>query len=194
MTNVACIILAAGNSGRMGRPKPFLRFNDEMNFIEKIVTAYQKAAISEIVVVINENINHVLQINPSVLLKDCRFIVNHHPEYERFYSVKMGLNACGKTDHAFIQNADNPFIDDHILRHMISAIDDADYYVPFYKDRGGHPILISELVMKELISCKQNDLNLKDWLSNYTCKQVVVDDDRVLININTPAAYHRYFF
>ncbi len=193
MDHTTCVILTAGNSERMGRPKPFLRFDSKYNFLEKIVTEYRSAGITEIVIVINETLNSEIQKQPSPYLNDCRFIINRHVEYGRFYSVKTGLKACEKAGYIFIQNVDNPFVDKRIIRQMISGVDDAEYYVPYYGKRGGHPVLLTGEIIKELIDCPGNDLNLRDWLSNYKHKKVAVDDEQVLININTPEDYERYF-
>ncbi|MCK5839504.1 MAG: NTP transferase domain-containing protein, partial [Bacteroidales bacterium] len=50
----SAVILAAGRSTRMGRPKFALRFAKNLTFLEKIITGYSSFGCRQIIVVLNE--------------------------------------------------------------------------------------------------------------------------------------------
>ena len=222
--NFSVIILAAGKSTRMKFPKPFLLIPPEnkITFLEKIISAYQKFNCSQIVVVLNtKNYDFYKQKNYT-FLKNCTIVINEHLEYERFYSIKLGLHAIEtlharkemlyareETLHAtslqtfvFIQNSDNPFISNEVLNRIKSVLNKssvpskrvgtlANYIVPTYQNKGGHPILISKKIANHIIQLPQKDANLKIILQKFKRINVDVDDKKILYNINTAEQFKK---
>ena len=191
---VAVVILAAGESMRMKNPKPFLKFNNNRVFIDKIIDEYMQFGCSCIVVTINKKhtewISYIAAKRSSGSIK---FIVNNHPEYERFYSVKLGLLNIDDVDFCFIHNVDNPFIDKKILDDIYQFKSEGEYVVPNYKDKGGHPILLNRQVINKIISETNNSINLKKVLSSFKRINCNSGNDKILININTLEDYKKYF-
>src|ERR1035437_3004531 len=111
--NVGALILAAGSSIRMGTPKAFLPFDENTTFLGKISSTYLKWGCNEIVVVINKALAKKVRFTGEQA-KTVTFVVNDHLEFERFYSVKLGLQKMTKSDFCFIQNVDNPFLTQNI--------------------------------------------------------------------------------
>ncbi len=93
----------------------------------------------------------------------------------------------------FIHNVDNPFVNHKLLSLLLENIHDYDYVVPTFNNRGGHPILISKKVLKDIIAENGHNLNLKDYLSIYKKKTVNVDDEKILINVNSKEDYNKLF-
>ena len=120
-------------------------------------------------------------------------MVNNHLEWERFYSVKLGLEALNKKQFCFIQNVDNPFINQRLLELLFVAKGDSFYNVPFYKDKGGHPILINNTIINSIVNTAENDLNLKSVLLTFNKKKIQVNDKTILYNINNKQEYNRLF-
>ena len=67
-----------------------------------------------------------------------------------------------------------------------------DYINPYYKNKGGHPILLSTKIIKSIITENKNDLNLKEYLKKYSQNKFNVNDKNVLVNINTINEYNKY--
>lgn len=191
--NIGVIILAGGKSERMDYPKPYLIYNDT-TFIAKIISEYEKIGCSKITVVINKD----FFVSPWIsylnsLSSKTEFLVNHSPKLERFYSIKLGIEAIHKTcDYCFIQNIDNPFVDEKLLTTLIENRNDNGFALPVYKGKGGHPILISKKVIDYINERESIDLNLKDVLRLFDRKEVNVSREDILFNINTPKDYNRY--
>ncbi|MCD4695431.1 MAG: hypothetical protein K8S16_04240 [Bacteroidales bacterium] len=55
------------------------------------------------------------------------------------------------------------------------------------------PVLLSEKVITDIIAEKEHDLNFRDFLKDYSKQKVEVDDETVLVNINTMEEYGNYF-
>jgi len=162
----SCIILAAGLSNRMGKKKPLLQFNDELTFLEKIVSVYKSWGIEKPVVVVNRDVLFKVNQLKSQWLEDCKFVLNQYPDYGRFYSIKVGLEKVKYNSPVFIQNVDNPFVNQCILQLLFDQLAKDDFAVPVYKGKGGHPVLLSEKVITDIIAEKEHGLNLRDFLKD----------------------------
>ncbi|RLD76154.1 MAG: hypothetical protein DRJ10_14025 [Bacteroidetes bacterium] len=190
--NYSVVILAAGKSSRMGTAKFLLKYDKATTFLEQIIKEYEAFACKEINVVLNEKGAELLK-NEFVNFSDkIKIVINYHPEWERFYSLKLGLQELDKKQKVFIHNVDNPFVNHMVLQSLIDNTPGFDYSVPTHNGRGGHPILLSEKVIKSIVDEKENSLNLKEYLSSFKKKSVNVSDEKVLINMNTKKEYNSY--
>lgn len=192
--SVSVIILAAGQSKRMNRPKPFLAFDEMKNFIEKIASTYITAGIEKIIVVVNPAIESEVSKLLRNKFSDCKLevIVNSYPERGRFYSIQLGLEKAD-TEYCFIQNIDNPFVTKDLLRNMCRMIKQGAYVVPVFKNEKGHPVIISAEVMNHCRKLSGNDFNLRDELQMFEEIRLVWDEKNILANINTEDEYQKYF-
>jgi len=188
----SAIILAAGKSSRMGMPKFLLKYDKQTTFLEQIIKQYESFGCKEINVVLNEESVGLLKNNISGFSDGVKIVVNFHPEWERFYSLKLGLQTLDDKSKSFVHNVDNPFVNQEVLHSLMHHIPGFDYAVPIYNNRGGHPLLLSKKVVKSIIAEEENSLNLKVYLSDYKKAAVKVDDEKVLINMNTKEEYRKY--
>lgn len=189
----SAIILSAGKSSRMGEPKFSLRFNETSTFLENIVNEYLKFGCSEIVVILNPDSASYLKQLSLNLPANSKIVINEHPEWERFYSLKLGAKALDFPANAFVSNIDNPFVNQDVLKYLASKGEGLNYVNPTYNGKGGHPFLISEKVIVDLINEKQDQIHLKEFLCRYSRKSVEVNDNKILVNINTEEEFKRFF-
>ncbi len=184
----ACIILSGGNSIRMGTHKAILPYSQNETFLQHIIGIYLNTGISEIIVVKNKDIT----INPDQS-QNVTFITNNHPEKGRIYSIQLGLQQINKENDCFIQNIDNPFVTEELLSDILVNRNEADYITPVYKDKGGHPILISSLILNKIRSITDSEIMLREILSDFTRYKVVTSNEHCILNINTPDDYSKHF-
>ncbi len=187
------IILAAGLSGRMGFPKPFLKCDEKSTFLEKIIAEYLSFGSREIIVVINDEGYCRVKNEMPQIEQFAKIVVNRKPEKGRFRSVKLGLTAIVKIQPCFIQNIDNPFVNISLLAGMSEHTEPHSYVVPVYEGNGGHPILISNEIGKFILSQGERDYDLREILKKFNRIEYKTDDRNVLININTMKDYKRIF-
>ena len=187
------IILAAGKSSRMGVPKWSLQFDEKSSFIEHIISEYHSFGCKEILLVINETDYSSFVEKNYTLPENGEVVINYHPEWDRFYSLKIGVSKLEKNQPVFIHNVDNPFVNQDVLDQLLNNLDVADYIVPEFDGRGGHPILISQQIIQKILLRQENILHLKEFLSKFKKLKVGVNDDKVLVNINSMEEYNQYF-
>ena len=186
--NIGVVILSAGESSRMNTPKSFLKYDLNRRFIDKIIDEYKNIRINKIVVVVNKRDFDKLNLQDNISV-----CINEHLEYERFYSIKLGLEKIEDCDFCYIQNIDNPFVNDVILRNLYFKRNINGSTVPVYNERGGHPVLIGQDVINRIRKTNGSILNFKELLSEFPCNRIEIDDESILRNINSPEDYKKYF-
>lgn len=189
---VCALILAAGKSSRMGQPKFLLDFDNNKCFLENILGAYTALGISKTVIVLNKEGKLLFDEKKMGLSDNQEITINNHPEWERFYSIKTGLEQLKNADWVFIHPVDNPYIETEVAKALIKNKNKADYIVPRYLEKGGHPILIGKKVINQLLNTNENDLNFKYFLQSFSRFDIEVDTEKVLLNINTLRDYDRF--
>ncbi len=190
---ISSIILAAGYSSRMGVAKMSLKYDKKYSFLEKAVNEYREFGCTEIIIVVNSYNKEI--ISSQNLPEDgiIKIVVNEHPEFGRFYSLKTACLSVKPLQASFIHNVDNPFVTQETLNRIFEFHNKFDYIIPSFSGRGGHPVLISEKVVSEAASTKSNTLHLKEFLTGFSTYKVDVEDEKVLVNINNAEDYKRYF-
>jgi molybdenum cofactor cytidylyltransferase len=191
--NVCAVIPAAGRSSRMRSFKPLLRFDEDRTFIEKIVGEFLDFGCSEIVIIVNDELYEQAWDDIfSKLDSGVSVIINDQLSFERYYSIKLGLQSLQNCEYCFIHNCDNPFVDQKIITALFKNKIGNGYVSPTFNKQGGHPILISEPIIKSIIHSKGNDSNFRDVLNPFTSKKISIDTQDILANINTELQYQQF--
>lgn len=186
------VILSGGNSERMNFPKAFLNYGN-ITIVENLVNIYTKAEIDKPVIVLNYKL---FNDKFSGLINDLKtkaiIVKNSKPQNGRMFSLKLGLSELNTKKYCFIQNIDNPAVDEKLLSKMMKNATADSYVAPLYKGKSGHPVLIGSSIINQLIKNAELSLTLKDILSPY--KKIGVDSGglNVLENINTPDDWAKY--
>lgn len=183
---IAAIILAAGKSERMGSPKFMLRFDHRYSFLEKLVSEYALFGCSQVAVVVNADSKMLVDSLALNLPPDVIMVTNHHVEWGRFYSLRLAADVLNRSLPAFVSNIDNPFVCQQLLNLMYLGCAGCDYASPSYNGRGGHPFYLSAGALDRLRLQQNTDINLKTFLSRFNKLHIPVDEEKILLNINTP--------
>ena len=184
------VILAAGKSFRMGKPKFLLKFDENVTFLEQIMQGYEFFGCNKIIVVLNEQAVDMLPKGEPLYMPDnAKIIINRHPEWERFYSLKLALDTLNIDSPVFVHNVDNPFVNELVLQQLLAHLTKYNYVVPEFEGRRGHPVLLSGKLVADIVSEKMDDLNLRVFLKPYAKHVVKVKDKNILVNINSKDDY-----
>ena len=190
MNEASVVILAAGLSSRMKFPKFLLKYDEKYTFLEHIVSVYKSFGCAEIIIVINKRDNKLIDKCTEIYnSKDVKLVINDFPELERFYSLKLGLRKLVNKRNVFIHNADNPFVNNAILKSLLDNGSDVNFVIPVFYGKGGHPILLHKKVVVDIVKEERDNLNLKYFLKSYSKRAVKVNDRKILVNINTTQDY-----
>lgn len=187
----AAIILAGGNSERMNFPKPYLTIGGK-TFLERISRKYFEAGVREVYAVINTKFLSDEWKNYFEPLKSfIQIVENKNTEHGKFYSLKLGVEKMNHKESCFVQNVDNPFVSVKLISELWRNKIKEGTVVPVYNSQGGHPVLLSECVIKA-IDLSPDQTNLHELLSDFERKNLETDNERILCNINTREDYRRY--
>ena len=191
---MAVVVLAAGFSGRMGMLKAALAFDDKTTFAEKIAQTFLDAGVGKVVFVLNSKGMNLLK-KSSFLSKEKKvtFVLNPFPEKERFFSVKTGMKKLTGFQAVFLHNVDNPFVCKTTISKLTNCLQPDSFVIPRYAGRGGHPILLSQKIVRDLAFSREETINLRVFLSKYSPVFCPVHDEQIRVNINTAEEYARYF-
>ena len=183
------LILAGGHSSRMNFPKAYLTFEGR-TFVEKIADAYISAGFSRITLVINSLFtsgewSELFCALPSLI----QIVCNSFPEKGRLFSIQTGLKNESPADFYFIHNVDSPFISGDLIKTLWANKAEKGYVVPTFEGKGGHPVLISSGIIREIQSLSGLDSTLKEMLRPFLRVAVSTKDKNVLLNINSMEDY-----
>jgi len=150
MKTVAAILLAAGQSRRMGAFKPLLPFGSQTVAQACLNTLLQGGVQTVVVVVghraeeLRSNLDH-----PSV-----RFALNPDPSSEMSASISIGAAHLPETSSAtLISLVDYPAVPTNVVSNVIAEwVKGALLVKPIWKGRGGHPVLIDLHLREELLN------------------------------------------
>ncbi len=187
------IILAAGQSMRMGKPKFLLEHPSGGTFLSYLTNIYLQSGISELVVVVNERDfkeyrKHLELIEPYITL-----IINSYPEIGRLHSIHLGAKALQKKKTCFIHNIDNPFLSKDLLNQLFDHLGTLDFNKPVFEKKGGHPLLLSEKIIGVLRDNESEFQDFRQLLNVFNGKRLEVDSQDVLLNINSRKDYDSFF-
>ncbi len=191
----AGVVLAAGNSSRMGKDKALLTTNGETFLAGAIRRLSQVCDL--VIVVAGRNVD-VLR---PVVYENAGFLVsNREPERGQFSSLKTGLKEVLERgrDTAFIALVDRPTPGLHTLRRLQETFiqsnpEETWAVVPEYQGRHGHPFIAAR-EMVEVFLRAPDDAIARDVEHTWQKKilYLPVDDPDVVANINTPEEYESW--
>lgn len=170
------LILAAGESRRMGRPKALLRLHGE-TFVARLCRLMREAGCGEVVVVVGA---HACAIGPAVP-GDARAVFNGEWRRGMRSSLRAGLRAL-PPGPVLLTHVDRPLVEPETLARLVRASGSA---IPTYRGRSGHPVRLGAGLRPRLLAA--DDTPLSAILSGVRPSAIPVDDPGVLVNVNTPA-------
>lgn len=191
VSECSVVILAAGNSERMGFPKFLLEYSNNLTFIEHFVNQYNIFGCKQIVCVLNPSGYKVIVEQLNHIGEKVTFAINPNPERGRFSSIKIGLSKITGDNPVIIQNIDNPYISMPLLSELLEKCSEYNYTNPVVEGKGGHPVVIDSKIKNDIIREESNDLRLDFYLKNYNGYKLNVDDKRILFNINNMDDYQK---
>ena len=147
---IAGVVLAAGLSGRMGRPKLLLPL-DGRPLIRRTVEALAAAGLADLVVVVPPESDALRAALDGLSV---RFAVNPAPEAGQAGSVVAGVAALTPgTTAALIALGDQPDLPAAVLTGLLERhrAGGAAIVAPRYREGRGNPVLFTAEVFPELL-------------------------------------------
>ncbi len=193
MPEVWAILLAAGESSRMGQLKALLPWRDT-TLLEYQLHSLLDAGVGHVVAVLGHDAD---RLKPLVESADrASWTVN--PDYlqGKTTSLETGVAALAgqQVSDVLLLNVDQPRSADTVRtvleRHPASSY---RITIPTHGGKGGHPILIAAELMPELAEIEEESLGLKAVVRRHAdaTERFELDDPSVLLDLNTPEQYQK---
>ncbi len=193
MADVVAILLAAGESRRMGQLKALLPWQG-VSLIKHQVASLRAGGVDQVVVVLGHRSDEL----KSELGDTAGVSWQLNPDYlqGKTTSIKAGLNALG-TDQPqalLLLNVDQPrsvgvirfLLEGHLSQGSLITI-------PTHNGKGGHPIILSPTLLDELRRIDEESFGIKAIVQRHLggTRRVEMDSPEVLWDLNTPEEYQR---
>jgi molybdenum cofactor cytidylyltransferase len=194
-TGICGIILAAGESTRMGRDKALLPWptdSTSSTLLSTTIRAFSDSCDFVLVVVGGNE----LALAPVVFGEGAFLVRNPQPERGQFSSMQTGLQEVlnrGR-DIAMITLVDRPPPRPETLTQLVDAFSTRDHstwaVIPEYQGKHGHPILVGRELIEALLRVPATSTARDILHANQPhILYVKVEDPFVTQNINTPQEY-----
>ena len=207
MAQVAALLLAAGESSRMGDFKALLPWRDK-TLIQDQVAALTGCGASPIVAVVGYQGEAI-----ESLIRGARGVwCTRNPDYRqgKTTSIKAGLQVLRQ----LLESAKGNYVAKAILilnvdqprsPETLSRIVDLHFHagagrqagsptlitIPTHQGKGGHPIVLSTSLLAELMDISEETLGLRAVVRRHQkdTQRVEIASREVLIDLNTPQDY-----
>ena len=189
---ISAIILAAGQSKRMGQPKMLLPWGN-LTVIEKVVGTFMRAGVEDIWVVTGGAHDQVELALAGYLVRKI-----HNRDFaigEMLSSLQCGLNHMPEpTQAALIGLGDQPQVQEGSIRSVCEAYRESKsrLIVPSFQMKRGHPWLVARPLWQEIVGLKPSQTP-RDFLNSHTDEihYVNLDTSTILADLDTPEDYQR---
>ncbi len=185
---VSAILLAAGESTRMGQQKALLPWQGTTLLEYQLAQLADVEEINEIVVVTG----HEPEAIARIVERAPRARVAHNANYKsgKVSSIQAGLRAIATdTEAVLLLNVDQPrssaihgaVIASHVAKRVPIT-------VPAHDGHRGHPVLVARLLFDELLAISEETQGIRAVMRRHESEinVVEIDDASVTLDLNTP--------
>jgi molybdenum cofactor cytidylyltransferase len=199
-SSFAGLILAAGDSSRMGRDKALLPWPPTAGGLATSIETFLSAAIRSlspatefVLVVVGKN---EAVLGPIIYAHGASLVVNPDPDRGQFSSLQVGLHEVlnrGR-DGAMVTLVDRPPVSSATIQMLRSTFEAAEQktwaVVPEFSGKHGHPYLVGREMIEAFLRVPASSI-ARDVEHQHQghIQYVPVDDPLVVVNINTPEDY-----
>jgi molybdenum cofactor cytidylyltransferase len=189
---ISAILLAAGQSKRMGQPKMLLPWGGS-TVIEQVITTFLKAGVEDLIVVTGgarEQVESVISPYPVRNAYN-----NDYATGEMLSSIQCALRVIhAESEATLIGLGDQPQIQEGSVRLICETYRDhaSPLIVPSFQMRRGHPWLVARPLWNEILALRPSE-SPRDFLNRHAdeIRYVSVDSPSVLADLDTPEDYQR---
>jgi molybdenum cofactor cytidylyltransferase len=192
--SISAIVLAAGQSKRMGQPKMLLPWENTTVLVGKVIETLQRAEIEDILIVTGGARGEVEKVAAKY---NSRF--THNEDYandEMLASIQIGIQGQkAQSEATLICLGDQPQVEERCVRNVCNVFREkkSNIVVPSYQMRRGHPWLIVRELWDEVLQMRAPE-SMRDFLNAHKNDIFYVEHESpsTLQDIDTPADYLKY--
>jgi len=189
---ISAILLAAGESKRMGEPKQLLPFG-RSTVVEQAVDSLLASAVDEVIVVVGYKAEEVIK---TIGARPVRLVTN--PDYRQGMSTSIiaGLKLVDSRAQAVVLAfGDQPLVTSQTINKLIDEFcsHDKGIAIPTYRGRRGHPTIFAIKYKEKLLAVK-GDIGGRQIVNGHPddILEVAVDSEGIIIDIDTKGDYQSH--
>lgn len=189
-SNIAILILAAGSSSRLGRPKQLLELQGKTLLQKSIESALEVSQNVVVVLGANEQL-----IQPTISEYQIEIVLNNNWENGMSSSIQTGMSIIDDKNYeaVLIMLCDQPFVDAPLLKKMIETFrqSEATILASSYENKIGVPAIFHSNLFPKLrqLSGQQG---AKFLIKNNLEQTQEFTFEKGIIDIDTEAAWENY--
>jgi molybdenum cofactor cytidylyltransferase len=151
MPDIVPVILAAGDSSRMGFPKALLPLGRD-TFLTHILKTLEEIPLPGVLVILGRDAH---RIRPHLASHRVRMLVNPHPELGQSSSLHMALeNLPRECSGCLVWPVDQPLVSGALVHELIRLFlnSEASLALPACQRKAGHPAIFGKALIGELLA------------------------------------------
>jgi len=191
---ISAIVLAAGESKRMGKTKQLLHVGGKP-LLQHILDRIHQTEVDEIILVLGHEAE---QIQKTISIFGAKVVLNPGYRQGMITSIREGLQALDPRSEAFfIILGDQPGIEPGVysllIREFRNRFPQKTIFLPAYKGKRGHPALFSVKHRHEA-SRVEGDRGFREVLEMVPQEvfQVEIESESIVHDLDTPEQYQNY--
>ena len=183
------LVLAAGESIRMGRSKQLLPFANK-TILETVIDHINQSTVDETLIVLGSNREKIEEVIKNLPVKSV-----YNPRFKEgmLTSVQKGfVSLPEEVEAVLVFLGDQPMIPSSVIDQIVSAYHSSEkgIILPVYGQKRGHPVLIDNKYRQELANLNP-EIGLRELIHDHPedILEVNLDSSSILEDIDTPEDY-----
>ncbi|HXC94157.1 MAG TPA: molybdenum cofactor cytidylyltransferase [Edaphobacter sp.] len=191
-SRIAAVVLAAGNSYRMGKAKQLLPLGNS-TVLERTLKNLQDSTVDEFILVLGASAEAIQK--QLTVSRNLKTVLNPDLGGGMSSSLRKGLSAINPDiAAALIVLADQPFVQPVTFNQIIEAYrrSEARIVIPIHNGSRGNPVLLDRSIFPEVMALK-GDTGVRAIFEQHTeeIAKVEVADPGILLDIDNKEDYER---
>ncbi|MFO7996023.1 MAG: nucleotidyltransferase family protein [Dehalococcoidia bacterium] len=187
---ISAILLAAGESNRMGQPKQLMLLG-QSTIVATTIDHLLNSGVGETIVVLGYKAE---EIRKAIVGKPVKIAMN--PDYQKGMSTSViaGLRQIDKRAKAvLIALGDQPFVDSQTINGLLEAsmASSRGIIIPAYHGKRGNPVIFASKYKGELLNLK-GDVGGREIVKRHPddVLEVAVNCEGIVLDIDTARNYN----
>jgi molybdenum cofactor cytidylyltransferase len=186
---LSAILLAAGESKRMGKTKQLMPMG-QSTLLERAIDSLLDSSVDEIIVVLGHKAEEIAR---TIAGRPVKIVINSDYSQGMSTSIIAGLILVDPRSQAvMLAMGDQPLVESSTINQLIEAFNKnrKGIAVPTYRGRRGHPIIFDIKYKTELLMLK-GDVGGREIIHNHPddVLMVAIDSESVISDIDTQEDY-----
>jgi molybdenum cofactor cytidylyltransferase len=190
---LTAVILAAGESRRMGSPKALLLYHDR-TFLQHLLDITVHPQIGKQCIVLGAGAEEIIQragLDPAMT------VVNPDWHTGQLSSIQAALRSLGSkppVDGVLLCLVDQPLSTSALVKDLVGVFyrTGKSIVLPAYRGRRGHPVIFSCKLFEELLAAPaETGARAVVWKHKHEVEEVPTEEEGAVLNLNDPDTFRR---